>query len=205
MMPLRQAKKLVKYRRQIDTWAPAKECERRAIRRYLRWPGRHLAKYDVGGSFIGHYVLNRLGRPLRFTGDLLDWTLIHSIEHRVDYTELADGTCISTVFLGIDHNFGDMLHMRGGRHTPVLFESMVQLPEEKWDEQHRYTNLHDARVGHALLVARLSKPGETPPEMRLHVRHKFLPRLQKLRRRHAAKYFKKRRRIYHQLTAMRAA
>jgi len=179
-MRLRQAKKLVKHRHLLQAWAPGPERDRRAIRRFLRWPGRPSANFPLEGLRSGHYVLDQLGRPKKFTGDLLDWSLIHSIEHRVDLTELADGTCISTVFLGIDHNFGDMLHMRGGRHTPVLFESMVQLPGEKWDEQHRYTNLHQARVGHALLIARLSSP--TVPETH-EGDPRFSPRMQKLYRR----------------------
>ncbi len=193
-MPLRQARKIVKQRLALDLWAPGRPRDQKAIRRYLRWPGRRLAHHNLD-SFIGHYTLDNLGRPQLFTGDMLDWNLIHSIEHRVEWTALADGTLISTIFLGMDHNFGDMLHMRGGRKAPVLFETMVQLPGEKWDEQHRYTTLHDARVGHALLVERLSSHGQPVPALHPDIdRLGVEPRVQKLHVRAAVRWYREQRR-----------
>ena len=51
----------------------------------------------------------------------LDWFGTAN-RHFVDVTILDDGTRVSTVFLGIDHNFG-------GDGPPLLFETMVFPPE----------------------------------------------------------------------------
>lgn len=65
----------------------------------------------------------------------------------IDSTYL-DNIHISTVFLGIDHNFGfdDLVN-----HRPILFESMVfggKLDQFQW----RYSTLGDAKQGHYELV-----------------------------------------------------
>ena len=66
----------------------------------------------------------------------------------VDRTE-TDRGFVSTVFLGIDHNFA----FSG---PPVLFETMIFAPGYACDEdQHRYTNVADARAGHAACVMTL--------------------------------------------------
>jgi hypothetical protein len=67
---------------------------------------------------------------------------------------------VSTVFLGIDHNFSSS-------GPPVLFESMIFLPGEEIDEHmRRYVTWDEAEAGHAELVAfvqgYLSTPGAPP-------------------------------------------
>lgn len=46
-----------------------------------------------------------------------EWFSKHYKERRVAYDKLSDGKIVSTIFLGLDHNFGS------GR--PILFETMV--------------------------------------------------------------------------------
>ena len=119
-------------------------------------------------------VLKRRGRyyakdgtPI---GDTLTWAeLFEDREYtRVAETILEDGTRISTIWLGLDHNFFD-------NGPPIIFESMVfdgavsytegiaaneelGLPargpmayHESWDEQ-RYSTEAEAIAGHDALV-----------------------------------------------------
>ena len=61
----------------------------------------------------------------------------------------VDGITISTVFLGLNHQF-----MSGG--PPLLFETMVFWEGGDLDKaQDRYTTWEDAEVGHATMVARV--------------------------------------------------
>src|SRR5271157_2085879 len=56
---------------------------------------------------------------------------------------------VSTVFLGIDHNFGFR------DPTPILFETMIfdESPSEKWCQ--RYPTYQTALEGHNLIVEKL--------------------------------------------------
>jgi hypothetical protein len=62
------------------------------------------------------------------------------IGRRVGYDERRDGIRVSTVFLGLDHSFGN--------GPPVLWETMVFGADG--DEQHceRYTSFEAAVTGH---------------------------------------------------------
>jgi hypothetical protein len=68
------------------------------------------------------------------------------VDGEICSTELAPGLVISTVFLGLDHNFG-------GQGAPVLFETMVFGGDWSEQECERYTSIADARKGHARMVA----------------------------------------------------
>ena len=57
-------------------------------------------------------------------------------------------TLISTVWLGMDHNFGD--------GPPVIFESMVFNVDGWQDFQDRYTTEADATAGHERIVAAIA-------------------------------------------------
>jgi hypothetical protein len=70
---------------------------------------------------------------------------------RVDRTELADGVCVSTVFLSLNHAFGSGL--------PVLFETMIFGGPHN-DYQETYTTAEEAREGHRRAVE-LAKGGGT--------------------------------------------
>jgi hypothetical protein len=58
---------------------------------------------------------------------------------------------VSTVFLGLDHNFGDLF----GR--PILFETMVFVGED-CVAQDRYRTWDEAEAGHARWVNEVFKP-----------------------------------------------
>jgi hypothetical protein len=81
---------------------------------------------------------------------------METVDRHVALTELA--FCrISTVFLGLNHQFG--------RGPPILFETMVFHKTEgaarHWKdageafEQCRYANWEDAEIGHRAMVKRM--------------------------------------------------
>ncbi|MCK4858907.1 MAG: hypothetical protein KAT58_13115 [candidate division Zixibacteria bacterium] len=57
---------------------------------------------------------------------------------------------VSTVFLGLDHNFS-------GEGHPVLFETMVFGESPLADEQERYCTWDEAVAGHAAMVKRVKE------------------------------------------------
>lgn len=94
---------------------------------------------------------DRNGNPLT---DLMEWaTLLNDPEYkRVAWDELPAGGHLSTVWMGIDHEFF-------GRGPPIIFETMA-FPVEQYDIQERYATLEDARAGHARILAELKAPKE---------------------------------------------
>jgi hypothetical protein len=72
------------------------------------------------------------------------WAEAHSRKH-VAADDLPDGTRVSTVFLGTNHNFGD--------GPPLWFETMV-FPKGKWEalDCARYTTWAEAEAGHRAMV-----------------------------------------------------
>jgi hypothetical protein len=66
---------------------------------------------------------------------------------------------VSTVFLALDHAFGD--------GPPVLWETMVFGPEPWDDWTMRYTSKAEAQAGHALVVESLIQ-GKTPEDIHAH-------------------------------------
>lgn len=106
----------------------------------------------------GRYILVN-GKPVS-EPDLIKWAKwIENGDRIVEQTQVA-GTQVSTVFLGLDHDFS-------GAGPPVLWETMV-FGGPLDEEQRRYTTLGDAKEGHALLVAAvaaavaLAEPEPTP-------------------------------------------
>lgn len=91
-----------------------------------------------------HYMLDEHGEPIA-TDDVLEWsrwwaTANRSVAQDKDEAAGADGVMVSTVFLGLDHNF----NLSG---PPVLWETLVfggPLDGEMW----RWTSLEDALIGH---------------------------------------------------------
>src|SRR5687768_5852202 len=73
--------------------------------------------------------------------ELMEWaSSMSNIDGRVvNKTTLPDGTNISTVFLGLDHSYGD--------GPPVLFETMI-FGGEHDQEQWRYHTWDEAEKGH---------------------------------------------------------
>lgn len=76
------------------------------------------------------YVLDAAGEPVR-EPDVIRWAKrFESGERRVALAELPGGVRVSTVFLGIDHNFS-------GGGPPLLYETMVfGGPHAFWQDRH---------------------------------------------------------------------
>ena len=65
---------------------------------------------------------------------------------RIGFTSLANGIEISTVWLGIDHGFGN-------KYRPLIFESMAFHNGRGGDlECWRYATLEEATIGHKWMV-----------------------------------------------------
>lgn len=80
------------------------------------------------------------GKPISRT----TWGRLWTDERHIGDTEVAEGICVSTVWLGLDHNFF-------GEGPPLIFETMVfggELDEMCW----RYATEREARAGHAEAV-----------------------------------------------------
>ncbi len=91
------------------------------------------------------YVLDDAGEPLA-VDDVLVWAQWFEVaKNRVVQQNTIGGVKVSTVFLGLDHNFGDSL-------APVLWESMI-FGGPLDQEQRRYTSKAEALAGHEELCA----------------------------------------------------
>ena len=77
--------------------------------------------------------------------DLHTWgKWMETADRHVDRTEITPEIEVSTVFLGLDHNWGE--------GSPVLFETMI-FGGTHAEEQDRYTTWEDAEAGHKRAVA----------------------------------------------------
>lgn len=78
--------------------------------------------------------------------DVLEWAEKFEKENRIlAQTYTKDGKLISTVFLGLDHNFG--------AGNPLWFETMI-FPSDSWGEIDcdRYETYDEALEGHKRMV-----------------------------------------------------
>ena len=92
------------------------------------------------------YILNRK-IPVK-EPDLMKWgKWFETAERRVAKTEI-NGITISTIFLGLDHNYF-------GNEVPILFETMV-FGGELDQEEERYSTWEEAVKGHDEMVKRVS-------------------------------------------------
>jgi hypothetical protein len=89
------------------------------------------------------YVLD--GHEVR-EATLMEWArFFDNLDARtVAKTEVAAGVRVSTVFLGLDHNFS-------GRGPPVLFETLV-FSDYGGDDGRRYCTWAEAELGHMEIV-----------------------------------------------------
>jgi hypothetical protein len=83
--------------------------------------------------------------------DLLTWgRWIEDPKNQVVvYTEINNDLCVSTVFLGTDHNFA-------GQEEPILFETMI-FGGDYDNRQWRYYSWEKAEEHHNLIVAALKE------------------------------------------------
>lgn len=93
-------------------------------------------------------------RPMYYDrkGNVIDWKEAAKIDKRVALDTLPGGIVVSTVWLGIDHNYF------GG--APLIFETMVFPGAGDFTDLDcdRYVNEKQAIEGHAAMVAKWSKP-----------------------------------------------
>lgn len=92
------------------------------------------------------YILN--GHTPVVTDDLFAWAeWFEGAEEnrRVALTEISDDVSVSTVFLGLDHNFS-------GEGDPILFETMV-FGGDRDGETTRYRTWDEAKTGHEEVVS----------------------------------------------------
>lgn len=94
----------------------------------------------------GRYILKDK-QPVQ-CDDLMEWAAwFEGTKNRiVAQTEVADGVAVSTVFLGLDHQFGS--------GPPLLFETMV-FGGPLDEDQERYSTWAAAERGHAATVGRV--------------------------------------------------
>ena len=94
-----------------------------------------------------HYVLAEDGKTPIKIGDFMEWARQFETMNRRVGLDLIGDIRISTVFLGLDHNF-----MFDG--PPVLWETMI-FGGQFDGEQDRYTSYEDAVAGHAAMVQKV--------------------------------------------------
>ncbi len=101
------------------------------------------------------YILDENRRPI--PADVVTWGKWREIDEniRVGQTKVGE-VLVSTVFLGIDHNFL-------GRGKPILFETLV-FGGPLNDEMDRYRTWKEAELGHKEMVERVEAAavGESP-------------------------------------------
>ena len=84
--------------------------------------------------------------------EFAEWDMKNS--RKIAKTEI-EGLLVSTVFLGIDHNFG-------GQGDPVLFETMVFLDAKDGGQDTRFqmrrsTTIEEAKRNHAIVVSEIRR------------------------------------------------
>jgi len=106
-------------------------------------------------GWIGEYVLDEHGNPMpeRDTLAWAEWFGTH--DRTVALTEFAWGA-VSTVFLGIDHNFCPQPMRSPLTYKPILWETMV-FGGHLDQEQVRYNSREKALEGHRAMVKRCQK------------------------------------------------
>lgn len=96
----------------------------------------------------GYYVLD--GHEAVPCADVLEWgrAFGDTEKRRVAATEIGD-IHVSTVFLGLDHSFGE--------GPPMIFETMI-FGGDHDEDQWRYSTWEEAEKGHAAAVALVEEP-----------------------------------------------
>lgn len=92
------------------------------------------------------------GETISEVHDFIEWAKWYETANRSIADDMVGESRISTIFLGLDHSYGD---------TPILFETMV-FGGPLDGEQKRWYTLEEAREGHKATVRNAldSKQGE---------------------------------------------
>lgn len=99
-----------------------------------------------------YWILDENGTPLQ-VDDVVAWGLWFETaeRHVADDADEGTGVRVSTVFLGLDHNFGF-----GG--PPLLYETLI-FGGPLDGEMSRYATREEALAGHREMVARAHAAG----------------------------------------------
>ena len=97
----------------------------------------------------GKYILQE-HQPV-LTPDAREWAIWFETANRTVARTKIGPAEVSTVFLGLDHNFTD-------EGPPVLFETMV-FGGSQDQQQERYCTWEEAEAGHAKMVKRVKVKG----------------------------------------------
>jgi hypothetical protein len=97
---------------------------------------------------VDKYILD--GKRAVECHDLMAWAKWYETGDRRVADETIDGVRVSTVFLSLDHSFGE--------GPPMLFETMV-FGGPMDQEQDRCTTWAEAEAMHAAMVARVKEQG----------------------------------------------
>ncbi len=104
-----------------------------------------------------YYILDEEHRVVEVE-DMTTWgEWFNRIEaRRVSYTKLGKtGYVVSTVFLGLDHNF--LVTETGGNYQPIVFETMVFDKDRNEMGCFRYTTWIEAIQGHETVVEQFAQ------------------------------------------------
>lgn len=102
---------------------------------------------------IGEYKYVLDGRTPALEQDTERWAIwFETADRQVALTEIGQSQ-VSTVFLGLDQNFGR------GPGLPVLFETLVSGGQMD-DSTRRYLTWDEAVLGHAEIVTMVEEKGE---------------------------------------------
>ena len=98
----------------------------------------------------GNYILE--GKKAVQVGDTIEWAQKFESQDRVVAKDNVGETKISTVFLGLDHQYGD--------GEPLLFETMV-FGGELDQEMDRYSTWEEAEEGHKTMIEKVKQAQST--------------------------------------------
>lgn len=106
-------------------------------------------KGSTKACMIRKYVLDAKGEPLR-CDDIYEWGKSYESRHRIVKQEKVGDALVSTVFLGLDHNY----HPDG---PPILWETMV-FRDGSGDEMDRCSGgIEQAEAMHQRMVQQLQR------------------------------------------------
>lgn len=96
-----------------------------------------------------HYILDENKRPVKIS-NLAEWSAwMDTTEKRVVAQDRVGESFVSTVFLGVDHDFSII-------GNPILFETII-FGGKLDGELERYHTYEEAKQGHAEILARLKQ------------------------------------------------
>ena len=100
-----------------------------------------------------YYILDNDGRTPLAVDDIHEWgRWMQKADRKVALTKPRPNVEVSTVFLGLDHNFIP-------KGTPILFETMIfGGPLDEY--QRRYRTWGEAKTGHERAVAKAKVAAE---------------------------------------------